>query len=449
MNILQINTVDKGGGAEGSAWNLFKRYEAAGHGSLLAVGQKFSDDPAVLEIPRSAHGAGRPLMALSNVLRKSNRRIRGMYPLTRTLDRLASPIRLRQFLDGYDETVFPGCHQLLSCLPWRPDIIHCHNLHGWYFDLDALADYAKTCPVIVNLRDTWALTGHCAYFLDCMRWKNGCGDCPRLDVYPACRKDRTAENLKRKAEIFRRAKVHLAVPSEWMVRQVAQSALRDLDCKVIPNGIDTAVFCPGDRQMARETLGIPQDAKVVLFAAAARKSAFKDAETLWTAAERLAAVCSDTLFLCVGIAAPTRRFAGNLRCVGFIANQRQMADVYRAADVFWHAAKAEAFGKTVTEAMACGTPVVASAVGGITEQVIDGECGFLAETADDFVRHTLSLLSLEERVATPNFSSSRGRAVQMGEAAAARGGQFSLERQASSFLSWYQELVSTEHFPRP
>ena len=428
MNILQINTADKGGGAEGSAWNLFKRYAEAGHGSILAVGQKFSSDAGVMEIPRVAHGAGRPFMALSNVLRKYNRRIRGMYPLTRTLDRLASPTRLRQFLSGYDEMDFPGCHQLLERLPWKPDVIHCHNLHGWYFDLEALSEYAEVCPVVVNLRDTWALTGHCAYFLDCKRWKDGCGNCPRLDAYPPCRRDRTSENLKRKAEIFRRAGVHLTVPSEWLARQVAQSALRGLDCKVIPNGIDTGVFCRGDRMKARAALGIPQGAKVVMFAAAARKSAFKDAETLWKAQETLAQARPDILFLCVGIASPNRRVPGNLHCMGFISDTAAMADAYRAADVFWHAAKAEAFGKTVTEAMACGTPVVASAVGGITEQVIDGECGFLASSADVFVRHTLDILDFKEY-------------ERMSMAAAERGAQFSLERQASTFLSWYQTLA--------
>ena len=430
MNILQINTADRGGGAEGSAWNLFKRYAAAGHGSILAVGQKFSDDADVVEIPRMAHGAGHPFMALSNVLRKYNRRIRGMYPLTRALDRLASPKRLRQFLGGYDETDFPGCRQLISRLPWRPDIIHCHNLHGWYFDLEALVDYALICPVIVNLRDTWALTGHCAYFLDCSRWKDGCGNCPRLDAYPSCRRDRTAENLKRKAEIFVRAGVHLTVPSEWLARQVEESALSGLDCKVIPNGIDTDVFCPGDKMMARDALGISRDAKVVMFAAAARKSAFKDAETLWKAMNLWAAERPDTLFLCVGIAAPDKRVQGNLHCMGFVSETAKMAQAYRAADVFWHAAKAEAFGKTVTEAMACGTPVVASAVGGITEQVIDGESGFLATSPEDFARHTLTILNSSEY-------------ERMSLAAADRGGQFSLERQATAFLSWYGTLEKT------
>ena len=427
MNILQINTADRGGGAEGSAWNLFKQYERAGHGSLLAVGQKFSDDDGVIEIPRVAYGLGWPLLAVSNALRKYNRKIKGMFPLTRALDRLASPKRLKQFLAGYDETDFRGCHQLPGILPWRPDVIHCHNLHGWYFDITVLEDYAKICPIIVNLRDTWALTGHCAYSLDCGRWREGCGNCPNLFVYPACRKDRTSENLRQKAEVFTHAGVHLAVPSEWMATQVSQSKLSHLDCKVIPNGIDTHVFCPGDRLKARQHLEIPMDCKVVLFAAAARKSLFKDATTLWSAMEKLAAHCPDMLFLCIGIDAPSNKYLANLRCMGYISDMEKMADAYRAADVFWHAAKAEAFGKTVTEAMACGTPVVASPVGGITEQISDGISGFLAKTPEDFVQSTLKILNDDV-------------CAGMKMAAAERGAMFSLERQAEKFLSWYEEL---------
>ncbi|MBP5640212.1 MAG: glycosyltransferase [Victivallales bacterium] len=212
-----------------------------------------------------------------------------------------------------------------------------------------------------------------------------------------------------------------------MATQVSQSKLSHLDCKVIPNGIDTHVFCPGDRLKARQHLEIPMDCKVVLFAAAARKSLFKDATTLWSAMEKLAAHCPDMLFLCIGIDAPSNKYLANLRCMGYISDMEKMADAYRAADVFWHAAKAEAFGKTVTEAMACGTPVVASPVGGITEQISDGISGFLAKTPEDFVQSTLKILNDDV-------------CAGMKMAAAERGAMFSLERQAEKFLSWYEEL---------
>ena len=432
MNILQINTADRGGGAEGSAWNLFRRYREAGHRSMMAVGQRFSDDPDVVEIPRECPWPGRPVLALSNLLRKANRTVRGMYPLTRTLDRMASPKRLRQFLAGLDEDDFPGCRRILEHLPWTPDIIHCHNLHGWYFDLNALIPMAAAAPVILNLRDTWALTGHCAYFMDCTHWETGCGNCPNLRAYPPCLKDRTRDNLRRKTEILLKARVHLTAPSRWLADQAARSAIHDLDCTVIPNGIDTECFSPHDCAAARNALGLPLDSPVVMFVAAARRSVFKDTGTLQTAMELLAEQRHDVHFLCVGITPPHTPVKDRLHCTGYISSPSRMADCYRAADVFWHAAKAEAFGKTVTEAMACGTPVVASNVGGIPEQILSGKTGFLAATPDDFVRHTLTLLDTD----SPQ---------PFREAAARRGAQFSLDRQAAMFLDWYEQLIRNDH----
>lgn len=432
MNILQINTADRGGGAEGSAWNLFAAYQRRGHQSFMAVGQKFSDHPNVLEIPRSAPLPTLPLLGASNWLRRYNRRIRGMYPLTRTLDRLANPRQMRQFLAGLDETVSPkGCRAIPDLLPAKPDVIHCHNLHGWYFDMTALPELATCAPVIVNLRDTWLLSGHCAYFLDCQRWQQGCGMCPNLSAYPRVLRDKTAENLKAKAELIKQAKVHLTAPSQWLANQVAKSVLGALPCKIIPNGIDTTVFKPDDRLQARKALGLPLDAPVVLFAAAAKSSVFKDYETLWSAAKALSAKRSDVQFVCVGIGEPPTGALPNLRCVSYLANPEDMAQQYRAADVFWHSANVEAFGKTVTEAMACGTPVVATDIGGIPEQILPGQTGYLTKPKSpaDFVEATLHVLNMSDE----EKNVWRERAAQ-------RGATFSLDRQADAFLEWYGTL---------
>ena len=107
-----------------------------------------------------------------------------------------------------------------------------------------------------------------------------------------------------------------------------------------------------------------------------------------------------------------------------------MALCYRAADVFIHTANAEAFGKTVTEAMACGTPVVASAVGGICEQVIHAETGFLGKDAEELAAHAACVLQ-----------ASTETTAAMKENAARRGAFFSLKRQVTAFLDWYHEIL--------
>lgn len=434
MNILQINTADRGGGAEGSAWSLFQRYRQLEHASWLAVGRKYSNDLDVLEIPRlPAVGPGRRILQMAaEIARAGDPAIPGARRLARCLDRLASPPRLADWRTGRDEMDFPGCRQIVKMCPAPPDVIHCHNLHGWYFDLRILPELARQAPLILNLRDAWLLAGHCAYFMDCDRWKNGCGQCPRLDVYPRCRRDATAENWRQKAGIYAATRFHVTAPSQWLIDQARQSMLQAVDYRVIPNGIDTSVFKPRDQDAARRELGLPTATPIAMFAAAARHSVFKDPQTMQEAIRLVAERLPDLLFVCVGMKSPVAALRQlNIRCVPFISNPSRLASYYQAADVFVHTARAEAFGKTITEAMACGTPVAATAVGGIPEQIIDEETGCLCPPGNppELAAKIIHLLSDRPE------NQLRRRA-----AAARRGQEFSLERQTTAFLSWYDEL---------
>ena len=204
--------------------------------------------------------------------------------------------------------------------------------------------------------------------------------------------------------------------------------LDTVEYKLIPNGIDTTIFTPGDSATARQELGLPLDVKIVMFAAAAKSSYFKDPDTLWAGVKRLAAINPNLFFLCVGMELTSE--ANGVRAMGipYVSDARKMAQLYRSANVFLHTAKAEAFGKTVTEAMACGTPVVASATGGLVEQIIDGETGFLfpSSNSEALAQSALKILNL------PSESY-----AAMKSAAAAQGALFSLDRQATAFLDWY------------
>jgi glycosyltransferase involved in cell wall biosynthesis len=125
--------------------------------------------------------------------------------------------------------------------------------------------------------------------------------------------------------------------------------------------------------------------------------------------------------------------------VPFLADPAALADCYRAADVFIHTARAEAFGKTVTEAMACGTPVVASAVGGIPEQLLDGRTGFLAPPGDGRALAEAALRLLRDA----------GLRADLGAQAARQGARFSLEQQVDAFLGWYAEILPRPAPPAP
>lgn len=442
MKILQVNTADRGGGAEGSAWNLFVRYRQAGHQSWLAVGRKYSDDPDVLEIPRGEVDSrwGRLLQRAAGAARRQEGRLPGMRCSARGLERVANPARLADWWLGRDEWQFPGCACLPGLCSAAPDIIHCHNLHGWYFDLRVLPALSQRQPLVLNLRDSWAMTGHCAYPVACERWLHGCGQCPHLEVYPACRRDATATNWRRKAEIYAQSRLYVTAPSAWLLAQARESMLQAAEYRVIPNGIDTALFCPGERAAARAELGLPVDQPVVLFASASAKNIYKDPATMAAAilamAERVPRLC----VVCVGATLPDRTLRSlPIRQLPYVRDPRDMARLYRAADLFVHTAKAEAFGKTVTEAMACATPVLASAVGGLSEQILPGESGFLCPAGD---------AEAMAQAAAEYFSFAAERRCAMAVAAARRGAEFGLDRQVRAFLSWYEEILANEPWQR-
>ncbi len=417
MNILQINSSDTGGGAEGSARNLFRAYRERGHRSWLAVGTKLSDDPDILQIP-----------SFSARFLKLFLRLPHPESFRRLTDRLRHPSRLPDWWCGRDEMTYPGCHHILRLCPAKPDIIHCHNLHDWYFDLRLLPQWSRRFPLILNLRDTWTLTGHCAYFMDCDRWQSGCGNCPRLNVYPACRRDATAFNWRQKADIFAQSRLYVTAPSQWLLDCVARSMLQPVQTQCIPNGIDTTVFTPGSQQEARHALQLPMNVPLVLFASASAQNHYKAPDSMADALEQLHAALPEAQFVCVG-ATPPRTVP--LHYIPYIKEPHRMALCYRAADVFIHTARAEAFGKTVTEAMACGTPTVASNVGGLREQILHGETGFLGDTAAELAAHAAAILRMPPQ-----------QRSAMREAAARRGAQFSLTRQVNAFLSWYEEILA-------
>jgi glycosyltransferase involved in cell wall biosynthesis len=447
MHIVQVNTADKAGGAESVAWQLFHAYRRGGHRSSLIVGWKRSDDPDVVELVHDEYRDtwSRCCSAAAARFGSALGPMPGIRHLQTALRLIVGqPRRCYHRQLGREDFDFPGTHCLGSALKQRPDILHCHNLHGgWlkdggYFDLAALPTLSRRFPVVVTLHDAWLLSGHCAHSFECERWKTGCGDCPDLSIYPAVKRDATAYNWRRKQAIFERSRLFVATPSRWLMDKVDGSMLKPgcIEQRVIPNGVDLAIFAPADKHRARLQLGLPREAKILVFAAnGVKQNLWKDYKTMRAALARVAALMKDRPVLFVGLgdgAAEEDVGSVRIRFVPYEHDPSAVARYYQAADVYIHAARAETFPNTVIEAVACGIPVVATAVGGIPEQVIDGRTGFLvpAGDAEAMARQIVRLLEQESV-----------RRLMAMEAEGLARERFDLRQQVRAYLDWYDSIL--------
>jgi len=433
LRILHVNTADIDGGAEMVARNLSAAYRRRGYAAWLAVGRKVSGDPAVLQIPDLPQPLfwSRLFLKLANQLTPLEERVPGIAALRRGLRLAASPGPALERWRGREDFHHPGSHRLLQLPPQKPQLIHGHNLHGRYFDLRLLATLSQQLPFAITLHDSWLLGGHCACSFDCQRWRIGCGDCPNLTTHPPARRDATAYNWQRKREIYAHSRLYIAAPSQWLIDRAQTSMLNGRRHQVIPNGVDLTLFRPGSQAEARATLNLPPNAKIILLIT---HSEFKDYDTMEAALRRLPTNSNDKLlFVCLGkIASDTAVGPGRMIYPGFERERKRMALYYRAADIYIHAAKDEAFGLTITEAMACGLPVVATAVGGIPEQIENGVNGFLTPPRDAAaMSHAIEQLLTDKK-----------RRFRMGQAGSDLAQhRFGFEKQVDGYLLWYQTIL--------
>ena len=452
MHILQINTLNRGGGAETVAARLHDAFREGGHDAWLGVGRVTEKVAGVYELPTyDGWGAwGRRCGQVSRWARARTGHVRGAGRLAVALDRLARPPSFWDWWRGREDFNYPGTRRLLETAPGAPDVVHAHNLHGGYFDLRALAPLSHQVPVIVTLHDAWLLSGHCAHSMACERWKTGCGECPDLNIYPAIRRDATAANWQRKRDIYAASRLYVATPTKWLMEKVLQSTLGHavVESKVIPNGVPTGVFRPADKSAARQRLGIPDDALVFLSVAnRLRTNRWKDyatlEEALSTASERLSG--RRVLFLGVGDAGPARKFGDmEIRFVPFLGEASTMAAYYQAADIFLHAAKVENFPLTVIEALSSGLPVVASDVGGIPEQVkaLTPGGSFGPGEADAILVPPVDPPALAKAIV--ELSADAELRARLGENARRNAvARFDIATQAGAYLDWYEGLIRT------
>lgn len=260
-----------------------------------------------------------------------------------------------------------------------PDVVHLHNLHGHYLNVEMLFRYLAEVnkPVIWTLHDCWSFTGHCAYFdyVGCEKWKTGCYGCPNLREYPrSLIFDRSKESYRDKKRIFNSLKdLTIVTPSKWLAELVKESFLGSHKVKVIYNGIDLELFKPKDSNF-RQANGLED--KFVMLGVANVWEKRKGYSYFMELSERLK---DDERIVLIGLdESQKRELPKNILSVDRTSSPAELADIYSAADIFVNPTLEEVFGLVNAESLACGTPVVTFDTGGSPES-IDENTGIVVE----------------------------------------------------------------------
>lgn len=267
--------------------------------------------------------------------------------------------------------------RLLKCLDEiQPDVVHLHNLHGYYINIEMLFNWlaGQNCKVDWTLHDCWAFTGHCAHFayVKCAQWQSHCAyseKCPQLNTYPKtiCKKS-CAQNFDDKRRVFTSIspeRVRLITPSHWLEGLVGQSFLEDYPIEVRHNTIDTTVFKPTPSDF-RERCGIGD--RFMMLGVASPWTERKGLEDFL----RLAKELDQDRFAIVLVGLSKRQI--NDLPEGIIGLERtsspqKLAEIYTAADIFFNPTLEDNFPTVNLEAEACGTPVVTYDTGGCRETI--------------------------------------------------------------------------------
>jgi len=361
MKIAIVHASDAGGGAERSVITLHRGLRNLGHESTLYVGSCSTNEPGVVEIP---YVRGLP----------------GTRRLARSLERVM----------GWQDIYNPSFRALADLIPTDTDVIHFNSLWGagGFADLSALPALTAKIPGVITLRENWLLTGHCACFFDCERWKIGCGQCPDLTIAPAIARDGTAFNYRRKQRAIQGARLDVVTISDWLKERAAESSIMaDKRLHRIYNGIDLETFrpaAPAERGGIREELGIDSN-QMVVFLAGQTVEGIKRSIATQFAVDAINASKAKNLFALV-VGHSSERVRAMLACPGtavpFVTEPAGMARLYQAADLTLVTSEAEAFGRIAAESQACGTPVISFDTGGLPEVVADGVGGLVVPKGD-------------------------------------------------------------------
>lgn len=397
MNILQISTFDNKGGAAKIVWGLRNELEKREHKTSMFVGHKIS--------------------SASNV-----------YPIPNSFFRRFLSVVFASDLDFFQS----DC--ILKTSEYRKaDVVHCHNLHGHYFNLSTLQKMAAEKPVVWTLHDMWAITPHCAHAFS-GPLKKGFYQCPSRNIYPSILWPNEKYLQWRKTEMYESGSFEIVVSSHWLEQKVKASILGNQPLTFIYYGIDNTIFKKYPKEKTRRNLSLPLDKKIIIFVADGGKN------NVWKGQQYIQNVMDyfhrdeHVLFLCIGGNHNDQKLSDNkIKYIPFISDKSLLAQYYSASDVLPLSSLAENLPLVILEAMACGVPVVGFDVGGVKEAIVHKKNGYIAKykNTKDLIRGINYIFNLNKEELEKMSLDSIKRVKKY----------FTLTTMTENYINLYQSLI--------
>lgn len=353
MNILFINTFCSYGSTGSICEELASELEIKGHNCIVAYGQYATTYSKVYKIGTK----------FENHLHNLLSRVLGT--------------------QGYFSK--RGTEKLIDFIAnFKPDVIHLHNLHGNYLNLNLLFTYLQTLkiPIFWTLHDCWAFTGKCAHYTDikCYKWQSECGGCPQVKKYPpSLFFDKSKMMFRDKKKLFNSLQnLHVISVSNWLKNEVSKSYLQNHSQHMIYNWTDDQIFKPN----VSNDISLLINEKKSKFTILAISGEWLKGITKFDNLIKLSFLLDDThQIIVVGKNKNKKLFNTNCVFIDYVHSSQKLAELYSCADVYVHLSVEDTFGKVVTEAMSCGTPAIVFDQTALPE-LIGRNCGYVVRKND-------------------------------------------------------------------
>lgn len=420
MKVVTLSTKDSFGGAARVAFRLHEEINKMGIEDILLVNSKRSASSTV-HLAENYHDRENTITRILNkytlkLQEKKRRIIWGSYPDMQ--NKILSDIDISLLKNSLDKIDF--------------DLIHMHWVGESYVNFTEFSNIAK--PIIWTIHDCFSFTGLCSYFEDCDKYKIHCGACPQLGS--TREKDLSYKVFETKKRRYDSLNFHIVSPSNWLANAAKESLLLSrYPVTVIPNGIDTSVFAPMDKDEAKKYLSLNPNKKTILFGGiSAMADPRKGGDLLINSLMHLMGMYSEDEIELLIFGSEKKdgyMFGYPVKYLGYVNDEADLNLAYNAADVAIVPSRHENLPNTILESLSCGTPVVAFNIGGNPDMIDHQENGYLAEpydTADLTVGIVYVLSHNEDKSLSYN---ARKKVLE----------NFRIEEIAGRYLELYNQLL--------